>query len=170
MQNTESRILAVNPGSRYTGYAVFLDTEPYDWGIKTLKGHSFNERQIKFESFLSDMVDTYEINSLALKSLHPARSSLHLSRMSMSLRACAKRNGLRVRRYSVKEIEVSTSGPGALNKAKLMEAVATSYPFLYPDLFSERERRNPYLVRMFEAVALAMKFLGDSDALKGRKD
>ncbi len=168
MQNTEERIMAVNPGSRYMGYAVFIGTEPYDWGIKSLKGRSFEERKRKFEHFLSDIAESYAINSLAIKSLHPARSSTNLDRMAAFVKEWAKRKGISVHGYSAEEIETSNSVPGRLNKAKLMEAVATCYPFLYHDLENARKKRFPYLVRMFEAIALAMSYLSDLEKQKGR--
>jgi hypothetical protein len=46
--------------------------------------------------------------------------------------------------------------PGSkLNKRKLAELLAAMYPALVYDFQREAENRNPYRVRMFEAVALA---------------
>ena len=169
MRNTEDRIIAINPGSRYMGYAVLIGNEPYDWGIRSLTGQSFEERRNKLESFLSDLAESYSINSLAIKLLHPARSSPHLNRMVRFIKTWAAKGEIRIRCYSVKDIESVALGPGNLNKSKLMDAITSTYPFLCPDMDLGRSSQFQYLVRMFEAVGLGMRYLSDSERSKGRE-
>jgi hypothetical protein len=75
---------------------------------------------------------------------------------------------LALREFSIDEVKKFLSPHAQINKQQMMEDVAAKFPFLYPDLERERKHRNPYLVRMFEAVALGLAALNETDS-KPRK-
>lgn len=169
MQDREIRILAVNPGSRYVGIAVFHGPELVDWAIKLTGNKSKKGKSDRLRSLLMEATERHTVNCLAIKKFHPARSSRCLNRLTNEVKDWASKSGLIVREYTVKEIEGSLLPTEKGNKKRLMEEIAARYPFLYPEFQKEMRNRNPYRIRMFEAVALGMRCLGDLENPKGRK-
>ena len=43
MTNKLLKILAINPGTRYTGVAVFVGTDLRDWAVKVIKGKNITD-------------------------------------------------------------------------------------------------------------------------------
>ena len=169
MRDKEIRTLALNPGSRYVGIAVFHGLELVDWAVRSVREKSPEARLDQMKSILSEIAETHSVNCLVIKSLHPARSSEYLWQLTSTLKGWAKDNHHVVREYGIKEVETFLLPSGRLNKGLLMEGVAAVHPFLFPELEGERQNRNPYLIRMFEAVALGMRCLGEMERSKGRK-
>ena len=169
MQDKEIRTLALNPGSRYVGIAVFHGPELVDWAVRSIREKTPTGKLDQLKSILSEIAETHSVNCLVIKSLHPARSSEYLSQLTGALKEWAKDKHNVVREYTIKEVETFLLPSGRLNKNLLMEGVAAIHPFLFPELDGERRNRNPYLVRMFEAVALGMRCLGEMENPKGRK-
>ncbi len=169
MQEKDIRIFALNPGSRYAGIAVFRGPELIDWGMKkSAMLKSCNNWSERLKSFVSEAIERDGINRLAIKRLHPARSSEYLRNLTDELKVWAMKRGLIVHEYTIKEVESILLPSDMLNKRRLMEEVAATHPILYQELEKERQNRNPYVVRMFEAVALGMKCLSDLEKSKGR--
>lgn len=159
MQVKPIRILAINPGSRYLGIALFQGAELYDWRLKMNRG----ERTLKL---LVDYISRYQVSVLALKMTHLSRSSKALLDMVAILRKLAPQKGLTLREYSIDEIKGHFFQQGRSNKKRLMEEIARRYPFLYPELQHEQNLKNPYLVRMFEAIALGVLCFNTLDGKK----
>jgi len=122
-----------------------------------IEGRGFKEKLKKTKTILADFFISYEPNILAIKKLHPSRRSLNLNRMVIRLKEFFKRKGLKVYEYSVQDLEESLSQEKKIkNKRELQEVVASLYPFLINELTKEKKNKNPYFVRMFEAVALSI--------------
>jgi len=149
------KIIGINPGTRYLGITVFDGPELMDWRIKVLKEKWSKEKMKKAIKIISEFMERYQPNVLAIKKLHPSRRSENLLRLLNKIKEFARRRNLKVFQYSIKEIEKSFIKGGKLNKRNLIEAVVKLYPILHYDLNKERNHRNPYYFRMFEAVALA---------------
>ena len=148
------KILAINPGSRYIGMAFFQGSELRDWGIKVVKGRWSKDKMKKIRLIVSDFIERYGPNVLAIKRLHPSRGSERLKQLVRRIKGLAKRKGLEVYQYSIKELEAFFSPDVRINKKQMAEIVASEYPALFHELERERSHRNPYYIRMFEAVAL----------------
>ena len=168
MQESEIRLLALNPGSRYVGTAVFHGDELVEWEVRSIREKSMKEKKEKLRTLLSGVTDAHGVNCLSVKGFHRSRTSKQLRELTRDLKAWALRRDLPVTEYTIKEIEASLLSSGRGSKRRLMEEVAARYPFLYPELEKERKNRNPYLVRMFEAVALGIGCVSDPERLKGR--
>ncbi len=147
-------VLAVNPGTRYLGLAVFYGNYLKDWRTKALKGPWSKEKLKNTLSIVSAWIDRYEPEILVVKKLHPSRSSQNLDTLAIEIDQLGYQGGLAVKRYSIKELEAFLCDDAPKNKRNLAEAVAARYPELYMELMTERARKNPYHIRMFEAVAM----------------
>lgn len=149
-------ILAINPGSKYLALSVFEGSDLRYWGIKVLKGKFSKEKIERIKEILSDFLDRYGINILAIKKLHPSRSSPNLKELVRKIKEYSKRKGLKVRQYSLREMEDFFSPGVRANKREVAQRVVSQYPFLNHSLQKEKENKNPYFIRMFEAIALGM--------------
>lgn len=171
MQEKKIRIFALNPGSRYAGFAVFHGSELTDWGVKISHGRKHKtEWSARLKELIKEMTERDSLNCFAIKGLHPARRSKYLLNLTNELKTWAVKCGLIVCEYTIGEIEAPLLPPDRLNKRWLMDEVAARYAILYPEFETEKRNKNPYLVRMFEAVALGMKCLNDLEKSKGRKE
>jgi len=128
MPDKEIRTLALNPGSRYVGIAVFHGMELVDWAVRSIREKSPEARLEQLKSILSEIAETHSVNCLVIKSLHPARSSEYLRRLARSLREWAKENHHAVREYTIKEVETYLLPSGRLNKRLLDGRVAAIHP------------------------------------------
>ena len=157
------RIIGINPGTRYLGIAVLDGSELLDWRIKTLTGRLSEKRIKKTIEIVSELIDRYEPNALAIKKLHPSRRTENLLRLSNKIKNFARLKKLKVFQYSIKDIEKFYIVDEKLNKRNLFEALVRFYPELYPELKKEQNHKNPYHTRIFEAVALASAYSHSQD-------
>jgi Holliday junction resolvasome RuvABC endonuclease subunit len=148
------KILGLNPGTRYLGLAVFQGPELRDWGIRTFKGRWSKKKLKKIREIISGLIRRYDLNTLAIKKIHPARSSAHLNALILELQNLAQEKGLKVEAYSLQEIKDRFKGEGKINKRALGEIMAREYPAVFRELKKEQENKAPYFYRLFEAVAL----------------
>lgn len=154
MTNRLLKILAINPGSRYIGVAVFESPELKDWRIKIIKGKWSKEKSQKIKILVRSLVEQYQPDVLAIKQLHLSRSSAKLNRLVSQIRQFSKRKGLRIYQYSIKDLKDFFSPEGRISKKQLAGIVASKYPALLHEFIKEKTNKNPYHIRMFEAVAL----------------
>lgn len=149
------RILAINPGSRYLGIAVFRGPELLDWGVKIVGSRTPVEKRVAIRGILADFVEQYRPNILAIKKLHGSRSSRCLNEIVRQIEAVCSQRRIKIRRYAIGEIKELLCPNRKINKRALAGILAHKYPALLYDLERESKNQNPYRVRMFEAVALA---------------
>lgn len=155
MQKEPPRILAVNPGSRYLGIAAFRGPELLDWGVKVITGKTPTEKLKTARTIIVALIGQYVPNVLVIKELHPSRSSRQLDGLVRQLKSLSERRGIKLREYSIQDVKAALCPDARSNKRKLANILAAMYPALTYDLEQETQNRNPYRVRMFEAVALA---------------
>jgi Holliday junction resolvasome RuvABC endonuclease subunit len=149
------RIIGINPGTRYLGIAILDGSGLLDWRIKTLVG-KWSEKKIKKTiEIVSELIDRYAPNVLVIKKLHPSRSSKNLKILSSRIKALAKRYRIQVRSYSIKELENFFLSDEKTNKRSLAEKIVYEYPVLGHELEKEKNHKNHYYLKVFEAVALA---------------
>ena len=152
------------------GYAIFYGSELRDWGVKNIEGKWSKEKMTKIMAFISDLIGQHNPNVLSVKSLHPSRSSYNLDRLALKIKDSAQRKRMRIRQYSIKELERFFYQDGRINKMALAEKVAEQYPVLSHELNREKTIINPYYIRMFEAVALGSICLSQQDKRSRHKN
>jgi len=149
------KIIGINPGTRYLGIAVFQESELMDWRIKVLKGKWSKEKMKRALKIISDFIERYEPCVLAIKKLHSSRRSQNLARLVARIKEFSKRKGLKFYQYSIKDLEEFFIREDKLNKKNLAEVIVSENPALFHELQKEKNHKNPYHIRMIEAVALA---------------
>ena len=147
-------ILAINPGSRYLGMAVFYGADLKDWRMKNISGLDVSQRMKKGKSIVLQYIDQYCPDILVMKRLHRSRSSPYLNRLATGIKQLARRKRVKVFQYSIGEMKAFFTGKKRSNRQELAEILVSKYPVLIPEFKKERENASPYYMRMFEAVAL----------------
>ena len=146
MDKKPLKILGLNPGTRYLGMAVFHGPELRDWGVKTFKGQWSKEKLKKIKESISDLISQYDLNTLAIKRLHPSRSSANLNALVSEIKTLARRKGLMVYAYSLQEIKDRFKEESKINKRALAERLAREYPALLRELSQRSGKQKPLLL------------------------
>ena len=155
MPQKEIKIIGINPGTRYLGIAILHGSELLDWRIKVLNGKWSEEKMKKAVGIISEFFDRYEPTHLAIKKLHPSRRSRNLAQLTAKIKEFSRRKGLEVSQYSIKDVEEFFIEDEKLNKKNLAEVICKEYPALFYEIKKEKNHKNSYYMRLFEAVALA---------------
>jgi len=146
-------ILSVNPGTKYLGFAVFQDQDLVCWGVKVFKGKWSEKKRRTAESAIQNLIDRYHVRILVLKKLHLSRSSRNLNFFVASIKKLADKKSVKLCLYSIGDIKENLAVGRRVNKIGVAEMMTTRYPFLIHELEREKKHKNPYFVRMFEAIA-----------------
>jgi len=154
MSKEPLKILGINPGTRYLGLAIFQDWNLLDWRICTFGGKWSAKKLNHILDQISEYIELFDINTIALKKLHQAHSSPQLRLLVSRIKALAKKKKINVYQKSIKEVEDLLLIGGRHNKRKLAEKMAVDYPILAHEFKRDQARKNHYLLRMFETVAL----------------
>jgi len=148
------KILGVNPGTRYLGYANLNNEELTDWGIKVVKGKWSRKKKEKVLEIIMKLIEYYEPNVVAIKKVHPSHGSRNLFRLTDDIVLIGKKKHLKIRYYSIRELKTFFCPGKKANRLILAQRLSSVYPALYHELKKETARERPYYLRMFEAVAL----------------
>lgn len=155
MRNHSYNILSIILGTRYIGVAIMNGSDLRDWFVKSLNGNSVKEKLTNLHTIIFDYVERFNIDALALKKLHPSRSSPTLNKLNESIKTVVRNKHLAIVEYPISVIE-HTLISGKTNKKLLTEEVLKIYPIVYHEYEREKKNRSRYLTRMFEAIALGI--------------
>jgi Holliday junction resolvasome RuvABC endonuclease subunit len=158
------KILSINPGSRYLGMAILDGTELCDWAVRVVKGKDIREKRRFIRELISGQSNRYGVSVLAIKKAHPSRSSAALRHIVSEAKSLAVKQNLTLREFSIDEVKTHLLSAGRGNKRQLMEEVAARYPFLFREVQREEKNKNPYLIRMFEAVGMGIVCFNQLDS------
>jgi RNase H-fold protein (predicted Holliday junction resolvase) len=151
-------ILAINPGTRYMGIAVFQGSDLVDWGLKILEGKWSPDKLQKASRIVSRLIERYQPSTVALKKNHPSRSSPELEQLTLEIETVCRKYRIPVSSRTIDEIE-SVFIDGKASSATIAELVCANYPALSRLLDREHSSANTYYSRLFEAAALGLAVL-----------
>ena len=151
-----TRILAINPGTRYIGIAAFEDHELQDWQTVVIRSRCFEDALHQIELMTEWLIERHEADILAIKRIHPARSSDRLNQVVTEIKNISQDMGLRTFQYPIGEFKKCFSVDGKMNKAMLAEAVVARYPNQLQHSQTQHTNNDPYHFRMYEAIALGL--------------
>lgn len=158
--HTYTRIIAITPGTRGFGYAIFEGSDMLiDWGIKTVSGDKNNEYVEKVE----EMISFYKPDVLVMEH-HEAQKSRRSDRtrsLSRRILALAKKNMLPVKEFPCKKVRQIFFGEGIGTKHALAQIIANQFPEELGHWLPHKRRAwesESYSINIFEAVALCLAF------------
>ena len=155
MTRKPNRILGINPGTRYLGLAIFDGSNLLDWRVKTIEGKWTKEKAVRILDIIREQIELYDISAIAIKKLHPSRSSKNLKLLVLKMIVLGKKKRIKIRSHSIKELEKTFLADEKPNKRNLAERIVMEYPVLVHELNKEKSHKNAYHLRVIEAVALA---------------
>ena len=128
----KSRILGIDPGSRFTGFGVLDfdgDRAAYiaSGTIKSPDG-SFPDRLKKIFAGVSDIVDRYQPDVVAIESVFMAKnagSALKLGHARSAALCATFAYDVEVHEYSPREIKLAVVGTGSANKEQVQHMVVS---------------------------------------------
>jgi Holliday junction resolvasome RuvABC endonuclease subunit len=150
------RILAINPGSRYIGFAAFQGPDLLDWGVRVNRAKTPRGTIRVGSHIVKETIERFQPDTLAIKRVHPSRTSPTLDRLTQSIKKLSRRRKLKVHQYSIIQLQNALCSQAKGNTRQLAAEVAAVYPVLRREFLKETANRRPYYVRMFEAVALGI--------------
>lgn len=162
---TSLRVLAIAPGTRHLGVAVFEGAELVRFGVKTFEGKKTAQSlSTRIEEYLEDLYQRHLPATLAVEEVFYAQARLSplLRPLVTVVKRWGRKKGLRVVSYLPPNVKERMC-PGKRTRRNLAEAVVRRFSFLHSFLKQGRtQNAQEYWRQMFDAVALGM--LAASDA------
>jgi len=170
VQTTSRRILAVAPGTRGFGYAVFEGQDTLvDWGVKSVTG----DKNARCLAKVDEMIAHYKPTVIVLRDAgKDSRRSPRIRALSKRLVALASRREVSVVLFSREQVMRTFFPNGDGTKHALAEILATRFPAELG--FRLPPKRKPWMsedsrMSTFDAVALALALrLQKGTALKSQ--
>jgi Holliday junction resolvasome RuvABC endonuclease subunit len=154
-----SKILAIDPGTRLMGIAFFdEDRLLYHEVKKFKKGRSPHETLRTARSAVLRLMNDLKPNTLVVEKSFFAknRNVAMLNVLVDEIRAIAKRRGLKVIAFAPSTMKKFICGNGQASKKEVSQVVVTKYPELKVYLTQDRAWKERFHQNMFDAVALGI--------------
>jgi len=151
-------LLALDPGLRELGFAVFVGRHLGDRGVLSLRSLPQARRLPEARRQLRQWVRAYRPSALVIEQAHghplPWLNDLH--RLVRSAVLLAGRRRIRVATYSPQTVRKTVVGNGWATKREVAAVVAARYPGLRMHVTQDRRWKERYWQNMFDAIALAI--------------
>jgi Holliday junction resolvasome RuvABC endonuclease subunit len=159
-----TRVLALDPGTRETGYAVL--TSQYDlitWGVKTFRRRK-EPHKLLFEAkeAIKKIIEAERPDVLIIERPFRGRwrSISHLNVLVEELDALAKKEKLKVCKFSPLTVKKILCGNGRATKRQLARVIVKDYfPSLKRYYRYKRKFSKRHWGHAFDAVALGLTYL-----------
>lgn len=145
-------ILGISPGTRTMGLAVIRDGELIEWRVKTFKGRWSKEKLRYILNAVGKMCNYFGVTGLAIKKIDPIKASTQLELLTNRLTAQVQKKGMRIRTYSIHDLNEVTGRKQRNLHHAIAEYVLEIYPGLQLEYLRERNGKREYYSKMFEAV------------------
>lgn len=156
-----ANILGISPGTRNIGICILkynpaTQHKPVVTGyMKSFQGKWTEQKMQEILQYLSHLLNETTIHTMAVKLLHPSRTSPQLHQLIKSIKQLVKQYSVKLRQFSLQEIQYKTGATKQLSKAIIMEYLIEKYPELLREFTKEKRNQNPYYIKLFEAIAVA---------------
>jgi crossover junction endodeoxyribonuclease RuvC len=157
--SSNSKILAIDPGTRTMGIAFLENGKLIYHGVKVIKKHpSPHERLREGRKIVLRLIKDFRPNVLAVEKTFFARNrnASLLNVLGDEIKAIGRRKGLKVVSYAPSTVKKFVCGNGRAGKKEVSRVVIATYPELKVYLSQDRQWKERYHQNMFDAVALGM--------------
>jgi crossover junction endodeoxyribonuclease RuvC len=160
MPNNNSKILAIDPGTRAMGIA-FLDKGKLIYqGVKVIKDNirSPHEKLREARKIILRLIKDFRPKILVIEKSFFAnnKNAALLNVFVDDIKAIGKRKGLKVISYAPSTVKKFICGNGRASKQEVARAVISRFPELKVFLTQDRAWKERYHQNMFDAVALGI--------------
>ncbi len=153
------RILAIDPGTRFWGWAVLRDEELYDCGVRTLKTNgSPRVRLSEAKKVFSRLLENHAPHILVLEKpfFFWSKQSNLLNVIIEELKNMAKKKKIKVFEFSPRTVRKNVCGDGNATKRDMAKVLAMQFPDLAVRLNQDRKYKDRYWGHAFDAVGLGI--------------
>jgi Holliday junction resolvasome RuvABC endonuclease subunit len=159
MPKNNSKILAIDPGTREMGIAFFDDKKLIYHGVKVIKdGKTPHEKLREGRKIVLRLIEDFNPQVLVVEKAFFAnnRNASLLNVLVDEIKAIGRRKRLKVISYAPSTIKKYICGNGHAGKKEVARVVIARYPELKVYLTQDRAWKEKYHQNMFDAVALGM--------------
>jgi Holliday junction resolvasome RuvABC endonuclease subunit len=159
MSKNNSKILAIDPGTREMGIAFLENGKLIYYGVKTIKkGKSPSETLKERRKIVLRLIKDFKPNILVVEKAFFAnnRSASLLNVFVDEIKAIGRRKGLKVESYAPSTVKKHICRNGRASKKEVAKVIISKYPELKVYLTQDRAWKEEYHQNMFDAVALGM--------------
>ena len=160
-------LLAIDPGSRYLGVAVFEDLHLLDWRTKIIeaKGRNAQAAVSRVRQVVRQYIKHYQVTMLVVTPycLGPSHKSKVVAAMVKELQRFGTQQGLQVSLCDPHRVRQFFCQGTRATKMEVARIIVTDrYPFLssiYEETRAKPWFREKYHLQMFSAIALGVYWL-----------
>jgi Holliday junction resolvasome RuvABC endonuclease subunit len=158
MHTDTSRILAINPGTRFLGVAVLQEEELLYYAVKTVKGAKTPLEVLqKIAVIIKQYIEDYQPSVLSIEQMLPTQKSASLLVVAAEeIKATAKAEGLAIFQCEPTAARQHICKIGKATKQRAARAIAEKYVELRRYLEGRTKWEALYYARMFDAIAVGL--------------
>jgi Holliday junction resolvasome RuvABC endonuclease subunit len=159
MSQNNSRILAIDPGTRLMGVALLEKGQLVYHSVKVVKkGGSPNQTLQNARKAVLRLISDLRPDMLVVEKAFFAKSKnvLLLNVFVDEIKAIARRKGIKIVSFSPSTVKKFICGNGWAEKKDVARAIVSKFPELKVYLTQDRAWKERFHQNMFDAVALGM--------------
>ncbi len=159
MFNRSKRILSIDPGTYYSGFAVLDEGKLIHYGVKEIRVERVPHLIIEEgRKTILRMIKDFKPNILVVEktffSKHKNTSILNV--FADEIMAMGKMKRLKVMSYAPNTVKKFITGNGYATKERVAEQICLKYPELRAYMNQGKKWKDRYHQNMFDAVALGV--------------
>lgn len=158
MHIKQTTILAIDPGTRQLGVAVFSGEELLYYAVKTIRRRgSASEILRQVRQVVSRLIADYKPQSLAIEKMFLIQKSAALLNVTADeIKAVAKAEGLAIYEYAPTVVRKIICNTGRATKKEAAKVIVSMYPELTRFLQQRTKWEELYYANMFDAVGVGL--------------
>lgn len=159
IRTKKPRLLAIDPGTRNLGFALFERDELLHYGVKSITRHHTPHETLKAgRKFILTLLDDFRPTTLAIERAFFAnnRNVALLNVFVDEICSLAKHNGIKVIRLAPSTVKKTVAGNGRAGKHEVAKVVVSRFPELKVFISQDRKWKARYHSNMFDAVAIGL--------------
>jgi Holliday junction resolvasome RuvABC endonuclease subunit len=164
------RLLAIDPGTKYFGYADFDGALLVDYGVRTVRQGSLDIVLDHVEDAVRRLVAEKRPRAVAYEynAFSQSTQNYRLQRAIRTIEAVAKRLRVRTFRIDPRTVRRIVAKDGNCSKSDLARIVASRHPELRYHRVGKNRSQELYLQNAIDAVAVGLAFRAMSTTLSAR--
>jgi Holliday junction resolvasome RuvABC endonuclease subunit len=155
-------LLAIDPGSREFGFAVFTGETLTDQNVKSLRRtHRSEDRLSVLQRTFTHLLEERQPQALAMEknSFHGSAQNDLLMRIIGRMQTIARRHSLPIYEFAPNTIKKTIAGDPAATKRVIAKIICTQQPHLRVHLDHKHQWQERYCLNMFDAIATGLTCL-----------
>lgn len=162
MGKNRNSILAIDPGTKYLGYAGFVNDELSDYGVKTIKQREGPKGILTdLERIFTRLLDEKRPGELVIErnAFSQIKSNVRLALAVVQMKSLAEKRRIRVFEVDPRTVRKIVCRDGNATKREVARTLAIQFPELKAYLESNRRWRVDFHQNAFDAIAVGQAFL-----------